>query len=259
MRAGEDRGVRAGGDRGGRGGDRAARGGPRTLKEHLVENLGFKIVALAVALVVWFGVKTDRQTEVTWPVELEVVTRSDDETILTRLPESVEVTFAGTGKELLLLGDQHYRVRKVLERGRPGPRRVILGAGDVAETGNLNVKPVAVEPNVITITVDRVGTKQVPLRAEGEIDPAEGFELAGRVRFEPPAVTLVGARSLLAEIDTIPVDVSALSGAREEVREDVVVMLPDYPNVVVQPDTVRVLADVREAEAPDRAALRGES
>ncbi len=217
--------------------------------------MGFKLVALTVALVLWFNVKTDRPAEVRYPVPLEIVPESDEETILRGQPESVNVLFAGTGKDLLRLGDQRFRVRKVLAPGKPGPRRVILDAASVSQTGNLDVRPISVEPSVITLTVDRVGSKRVPLRSLSVLEAAEGYELQGRVRFDPPEVTLIGARTFLAEIDTIAVDLTQFRGRRESIREAIAVRLPRYPTVIVQPDSIRIVASLEESahEAPVEA------
>ena len=218
-----------------------------SFKSWLVENLGFKIVALVVAVMFWFGVKTDRQTEVTWPVPLDIVPESDDETVIGGYPDAVEVVFSGTGKELLRLGDQNFRVRKVLPPGRPGPRRVALDPADVAGGANLAVNAVEVEPSVLTVTVDRIVTKRVPLRPLAEIDPAPGYELDGGIRFEPPTVTLIGARTILETIDTVAVDLSRFQGAREEIREAVAVRIPRHPEVEVQPDTIVIRARLQPA------------
>lgn len=222
------------------------------LRDWVVSNLGFKIVALLVAVVLWFGVKTDRLTEVRYPVPFEVQLRGDDETVVTPLPETVDVVFSGAGKDLLRLGDQHYRVRKELEAGPPGPRRVTLDTGDVTQSGNLPVKPVAVEPGVLTLTVDRIVSKRVPLRALGEVEPGSGYEVAGPVRFEPPVVTLIGARSILAKIDTVAVDLTQFRGSRRQDRTTSV-RIPQYPGVVVQPDSIRVLLGLEAAARGGRS------
>ncbi len=217
------------------------------IKDWIVRNLGFKIVALVVALVLWFGVKTDRQTDVRYPVELELAPGSDDETIVGAVPEQVDVVFTGTGRELLRLGDGHYRIRKRLEPGPPGPRRVTLDVKDVIGSGSPEVKPVSVEPGVITVSVDRVVSKRVPLRAQADLEPAEGYAITGPIRFEPPTVTLIGARSILSEIDTLAVDLSGLRGSREPIRKAVSLSIPKYPSVVIQPDSIRVSVSVQEA------------
>jgi len=220
------------------------------LKDWVVRNLGFKIVALVVAVVIWFGVKADRQTEVRYPIALEIQPGSDDLTILGPVPETVDVIFAGTGRELLRLGDQNYRVRKRLERGPAGPRRVPLDVDDVTGGGNPAVKPIGVAPAVLTVTVDRVVAKRVPLRAEGELEPAEGYALAGPIKFDPPAVTLIGARTILSTIDTLPVDLSEYGGGREPIRQAISLRIPKYPSVIVQPDSIRVMVAVEEASRP---------
>lgn len=219
----------------------------RFLRNLVLRNVGFKVVALIVALVLWFGVKADRQTEVRYPVPLEMQPARDDETILTPLPETVDVVFSGTGKELLRLGEQHYRVRKVIEPGPAGPRRVKLDPSNVLESGNLDVRPIAVEPGVLTLTLDRVVSKRVPLRPLGRLEPADGYEVEGEIRFEPPNVTLIGARTILKQIDSLPVDLRRLRGSRGSIPRAISLTIPEYPSVIVQPDSIRILFDVREA------------
>lgn len=235
------------------------------LRRWLMRNLGFKIVALLVALVVWLGVETERQAEVRYPVPLEIVTESDEETVVEGLPETVEVTFAGAGKDLLRLGDQPFRVRKVLEPGRTGPRRVTLDPESVSGGGNLGVRAVSVEPSVISLTVDRVVAKRVPLRTLGEPEPRRGYEVAGPVSFDPPSVTLIGARSILAGIDTVAVDLGRFRGARQDVEESIPLAIPEHPELIVQPDSVTVRIPIRQegeedggaaAAAPPRGSAR---
>jgi YbbR domain-containing protein len=218
-----------------------------SFRDWFVRNLGFKVVAFVVALVVWFGVKTDRQTEVRYPVPLDVRAGADDETVVGRLPETVNVVFSGTGRDLLRLSDGNYRVSKRLDPGPPGPRRITLDGSDVTGSGNPQVRAVSVEPAVLTVNMDRVVSKRVPLRAQGQVQPASGFALAGPVKFDPPTVTLIGARTLLAEIDTLAVDLSGFRGSREPIRKAVSLSLPKYPSVVIQPDSIRVVVGVEEA------------
>ena len=220
-----------------------------------MQSIGFKIVALVVAFIVWLNVETERQAEVRYPVPLEIVTESDEETVLEGPPEAVEVTFAGAGKDLLRLGDQPFRVRKVLEPGRTGPRRVTLDPESVSGGGNLGVRAVSVEPSVISLTVDRVVAKRVPLRPFGEVEPRRGYEVAGPVSFEPPTITLIGARSVLAEIDTVAVDLGRFRDAREDVEEAIPLTIPEHPDLIVQPDSVTVRVPIREeGQAADEAA-----
>ena len=219
------------------------------MKHWLSENLGFKIVALVVAVVVWFGVKADREAEVRYPVPVEVVTEGDDEVILGGVPRTVDVTFTGTGRELLRLGDQKYRVRRTVEPGQPGPRRIRLAPADVVDSGNLSVRAIAVEPSLLTLSVDRVVSKRVPLIPFGEPRTEEGYTVAGPVRFDPASVTLVGARSILASIDTLPVDLRSLTGDSDGLNRTLRLRIPEHPTVVVQPDSVRILAQIVEASA----------
>jgi len=73
------------------------------LRELLFENLGLKLAALLLALVVYLNVYTDRPADmiVSFPIELEGL--ADSLAIAGPVPAVLQAELRGTGKQLLRL------------------------------------------------------------------------------------------------------------------------------------------------------------
>ena len=74
-----------------------------SLKEKLFSNLEWKIVAILLALVLWFHVATERFYEKRFPARVEMVGLARNLEVETVNPRSTDVSVLGTGKQLLQL------------------------------------------------------------------------------------------------------------------------------------------------------------
>ncbi len=73
------------------------------LKEKLLSNLGWKIVALLLALVLWFHVATEKTYEKTFPAKIEIEGLKVGLQVQNIEPSSAAVSVIGTGKQILQL------------------------------------------------------------------------------------------------------------------------------------------------------------
>jgi YbbR domain-containing protein len=74
-----------------------------SLKEKLYSNLGWKIVALLLAVVLWFHVATEKVYEKTFPVNIQTIGLRNNLQVDDISPASSDVSVAATGKQLLQL------------------------------------------------------------------------------------------------------------------------------------------------------------
>jgi YbbR domain-containing protein len=74
-----------------------------SLKDKLFANLGWKIVAILLALVLWFHVATEKIYEKRFPARVEVSGLARDLEVEAIDPAAADVSVIGTGKELLQL------------------------------------------------------------------------------------------------------------------------------------------------------------
>lgn len=223
----------------------------------LRNNRGLKAVALLLAVITWYTVREITSfTTVVQDVRLDVLL-DPGWAVLDRSVDEVDVLFRGSQSDIRFLNRDQIRVEVDL-RGRSvaGAREVRLGPGNVRSPGGV-ARPVSVDPSEITLTLDREGEKQVPLKAEVIGNPPVGYEVE-RVVATPATVTLQGPQGRLAgieELRTAPID---LEGRMQSFALTRVVQPPSETwTARVEPDRARVdVTLVARSAAKEIAGVR---
>ena len=184
----------------------------------LFRDLGLKVFATALAVLLWLTVAGDPIAErgLRVPLEFENVPGSV-EILGGGPPEMVEVRLRGSSAVLRRLeaGD----VAAIIDLGseRPGNRLFDMTAGRVRAP--LGVEVTQVIPSTVSLTLEVEGSpRMVPVVPALEGEPAPGF-VVGRVVVEPATVAVVGPLSKLRQLTeamTEPLDVTNASVPFEE-------------------------------------------
>jgi YbbR domain-containing protein len=212
------------------------------IRDLFTRNLGYKVVALVLALLLWFDVTSDETTVIDYPVPLQIAVEGADMIITNReqLPAEVEVSFSGTGKELLRLDKDDLAVQEQVEGGENDSVLVTLDLSDVRRPADLDVTPVGITPSQITVVTDRFIERTVPLQPVGEPRPADGYRVE-RVQVTPQRVQVRGVTAEVRPIGSLALDLSQVEGVRGEFDERMEIAVPEsLATVSVTPDTVRI-------------------
>jgi hypothetical protein len=182
----------------------------------VTQNLGTKIVSVAIAIVLWGIVLGSRNVEVTKEIPLELITPTDV-VPSNEIPD--RIAFRLSGPKAFL--------RSILDR-REDPIRVNLsGAKPALVTYRffsdnirvpIGVKVMSINPTAILIKLEYLKRKEVPVRVELRGVPPEGFRVA-KVEVRPEMVRIKGAESRvdsLTELMTTPIDISNLKDNLEK-------------------------------------------
>ena len=234
-----------------------------------------------------FGVVPIFPARPTVDVAIQVTERPDEKTIehvpvrLAALPRSlavisqdvteVTVKLRGPRGQLRDLDAQSLVAEISLEGetapGTPEPKsnflmreniRQVVARGASLPLGR-DVELLALEPSTVQVTIDRLDTRPLPVKAIVEGQPAEGYEL-GEVSVVPERVTVRGPRSVVSQLkalETVPV---LVGGVSERLRRTVQlvdrVTVGQFQGVVIEPSQrlVDVFVDVTEPTA--RATLK---
>lgn len=140
------------------------------IRDFFTRNLGYKLIALLLALLLWFDVTTDETTVIDYPVPLRIAVEGRDMIITNEVPAEVDVSFSGTGRDLMDLDKDELLIQKEVAGGENDTTRVSLAPADVQWPATLNVTPVSVRPSRLTIVTDRFVEKNVSLEPIGEPD-----------------------------------------------------------------------------------------
>jgi YbbR domain-containing protein len=208
----------------------------------LVRHWELKILAIALAVVVWFFVVSADRSQIGFPAPLEYVGLEPGMVLIGTPRESVDVHVEAARWAAARLTPATVRVRVDLSRTREGDNLLMLADDQVQTPAGVNV--VRVSPNWVRVTVVSATTRSVRVVPQLRGTPAPDV-LLGSVVVEPATVQVKGPRTTIedrATIETVPVDVS---GIRESVTRTVGLQLPESVYPTTQ-RTVQVTVEVRE-------------
>jgi len=215
----------------------------------LTENMGLKVGSLAVALLLWFHIATEKDIyERVLEVPIQVEGLPSGLVISAELPPVVQVRFNGRGKRLLTLPWRDVQVvidaSDILTRGT---RTRGIGIGNVRypEGQDLHVVEI-LEPEQITIETDRLVSRQLPIVARMEIQCAPGYTLVGSVSVEPDTVTLTGPGSHMRGLSFVETDTLRLRRrAKNPIDQEIPLQIPPIYNLIVEPYSVKIMQDIQ--------------
>ncbi|HUP01313.1 MAG TPA: hypothetical protein VM737_07335 [Gemmatimonadota bacterium] len=222
-----------------------------SLRDFFTQNLGYKLIALLLALLLWFDVTSDETTVIDYPVPLRIAVEGRDMIITNEVAEEVEVTFAGTGKELMRLDKEALTIRKTVQGGENDTTSLTVDPSDVERPADLNVTPLVVSPGQVTVVTDRFIEKTVALEPIGMPVADEGHQVLN-VRVEPRRVQVRGVTAEVRPIGSLALDLSQLSREPGPFDEHLEIAVPEsLRTVTVEPDSVRIRGTVVRVEEID--------
>jgi len=184
----------------------------------LFDNLGLKLFALLLAVLLYLHVLTDRTSEETVEFPLLLGGLVDTLSLATTPPESVSVRLRGTGKQILRLRYLRPPVLIGLGDVGPGTYQRTLGPADVPLEGTTGVTVLSVlAPEVLALDIEPRGERRVRIVAALDGDPQRGFTV-GELVVYPPTVNLTGPARWLALQESLLTQPVAVAGRRESLR-----------------------------------------
>ncbi len=210
------------------------------LRDLFTQNLGYKVVALLLALLLWFDVTSDENAVIEYPVPLSIAVEGRDMIITNDVPHEVDVRFSGSGKDLLRLDKDKLAIRKEVRGGESDTVWVDLGPQDVQRPGDLDVVPTAVVPSRITVVTDRFIERTVPLAPVGAPETGDGYQVVN-MQLDPRRVTVRGVTAEVRPIGSLALDLSQISPDPGAFDERLAIAIPESLGTVrVTPDSVRI-------------------
>lgn len=207
---------------------------------------GLRLLALGIALGLWFNSSfEDREVlnervvaasvSYTWPKGYMVLNRE----------QNVDVRVRGSSKRVRGLDPDQVDVQVELGNRDRGSVTVNLEPDDVLVPEGLEV--VSIEPNVITVEVEREVSRRIRVEPDVMGEPAAGAT-AGEPEVFPSQVLVAGPESLLARTEVLRTRPVSLAGQNVTFEADVAVVPPDPLIQIVQPTTVTVRIPIQPAK-----------
>ena len=211
---------------------------------HPFRHLGLKVVAIALATLLWLSVAGEHVVERIMRVPLEFRNIPAELEVVGDPPATVDVRLRGSSGLLSRLEGTEVVAVIDLATARPGARLFHLRADEVRAPYGVEVAQVV--PGTLAIELEKSASRIVPVVPPLEGEPAPGF-VVGRITSDPATVEIRGPESRvrrLAEAITEPVTVT---GSRERVRDTVTVGVADSSLRLTQPRSAMVVVEILPA------------
>jgi YbbR domain-containing protein len=208
----------------------------------LVENFGVKLVALIVALMIWFNASGQQEVKRNYVASLRFVNLPDSLTLTGDIPQTAEISVSASRRELLPVGFRKIGVMVNMARATPGRFSQRLSPSDVVmprniEPGNVRIlSPVSVE-----VGVERVVSKRVRVAVMLSGSLVVDQLLDGVPSARPAAVTVTGPESAVRALTKMPTKPIDLGKVREPVERETEL---DYDRAVFTCDPERVVVSI---------------
>jgi hypothetical protein len=191
----------------------------RTLKQLgaiIVENIGWKVLALVIALVIWAFVASEPELSTFTTVRLEYKNLPDDLEINSDPISNVVLELHGPSGAMRGVGES-VRPTVVLDMAsaRVGDRTYTIGDGNVKLARG--VRLVRAIPSEVRFRFEPRRYKSIPVEVRFTGEGQNGYAVA-QYQVEPREVQIVGPRSRVQRIASAPtdlVDVSNVVGGSE--------------------------------------------
>jgi hypothetical protein len=208
----------------------------------IIHNPGLKLLALSLALLLWFHVATDREYEVDVPFEFSYLNLPDSLTFAEAPPAKIDARMRGTGKLLLPTLWQVLRWPIDLSSTRKaGVVTIPLAPADVPLSGIEGVKALdLLGPDDLILVVDRIGEKMVPVVSNCAFEADLAHVCVGTEEWTPDSVYLTGPKTVLTGINSVFTRRIRLTNLSEPVDQDVELMPPPVYGVTLSPKRVQL-------------------
>ena len=215
------------------------------LRDLVFENLGLKLAALLLALVVYLNVYTDRPADMILSFPLQLEGLGDSLAIASPVPAAVQAELRGTGKQLLRLRLTEPPIKVSLVGVQPGRfartlkvEDLPLPPGETIEVERL------VGPTALQLQIERRVVRRLPVAARVEGYPAQGYIWTGAVIVRPGIVEVAGPQRAVGTLDSVRLRSVAITGRRDTVKaQETPEELPE--GCSADPPMVRVLVPLK--------------
>lgn len=172
-----------------------------------------KILSLFLAVSLWYFVVGEDKVDTNIIIPVEILNLPRDLIISNQFKKELELTVSGTRGAISRIARKHITRPIDLIQAKPG--RIVIRNDPDSISLPKGVEVLRIQPTHITLLLDRLIEKNLPIQAKIKGPPASGFKLASIV-LEPSAIHISGPQAILGDVKlliTEPIDITAMKGS----------------------------------------------
>lgn len=206
------------------------------MRKLLFENVGLKVSAVLIAVLLWLFVTWRGQSVVSFDVPIEFKDVPVGLGIVSSSAKSANVTVKGQDRIIKSMRPSDMRVLVDMDKARKGEGSYHINKDDVKLPYAMSVT--SVDPSTIKVRLDETGTKSVPVKASIVGSPETGYYVK-TVEVEPKNIVIQGLKIEVRKISEIGTDQMDISGINSTQTQELNVDAGGA-NIKPEKDKVRV-------------------
>lgn len=207
-------------------------------KNFLLENWWLKLAGILVAYLLWLLVRTgEGERNFTIPLVLQVPRNME---IVNDHPDSVVATAIVAPHMVDKLPDLTYTID--LHTAGEGRHMVLLSPAGIPVSPDTGVTILRVNPSRMSLMLERVISRSVPVKVVIQGDPADGFQVDGAAA-RPDAVYLIGPRSKINAVSEAETGPIVVAGKKKSFSTTANIS-PRLVDIHSNPDTLEVTVEI---------------
>ena len=214
-----------------------------------LRNLGLKLLAIALASLLWLTVAGQHVVERNIRVPLEFRNVPQSMEIVGNAPDTIDVRLRGSSAVLTRLQPGEIVAVLDVSGGRTGSRLFHILAEDVRAPFGVEVTQVV--PSTLSLELEKSARRRVPVNAATDGQPAPGYVIGNKI-VDPPMVEIMGPESRVRQISEATTEPVSIRDARARVRDTVNVGVIDSSVRLVQPEKAQVTVEIWPAPVERR-------
>lgn len=217
------------------------------MKKLIFDNLPYKVLSVLIALGLWFIVR-DQRVEFQLRIPLEV-TAPDELVVTSEPPHSISLSVVSPRfalDKLRKLESTPYAI--FLDATEPGPTEVLVQTQDLRIPNEVSIQEI--RPNRFEVLLERKAKEDFQIRPRLLGLPAAGYTV-GKPKIEPERVEVVGATSLIRDLQWVYTEPISIEGRTETFTGEYQLSLPASQVWLADPRPVRVTVPILPVATPE--------
>lgn len=209
-------------------------------RKYVLKNLPFKLVSLAIAMLLWWAVGRDQPIEVPLTIPLEFQNAPSNLEFNSNYPFEARVTLRGPDRLMQDIRPSEIHAVLDLQGAMPGERTFDLTRSQIRVPRG--VKVVQIVPSQFHISFDRSVTRTVPVQPRVIGTLLSGYGITD-VKADPAMITIIGPERRVNDIRTAMTDPVDATGVVGKATFTTHVYVGDPLVRVSTPDAIHVTVD----------------
>lgn len=209
------------------------------------KNLHIVILSVLFSIVIWVSITLSNDYYTNLRLPIKIINLPAGFAVGSELPDDVSLKLKAKGWKLLglhLSGDLVYSISSIKDIGKVNFRLINSLTDNAWITSDIQV--IDVYPGNLSIYIDKVTNKKIPVKPDISLKFKEGFGLASNILILPDSITITGAKKVLDNIDSVLTE-TFVTGKLDQQKSYSLEILKQ-PGIEYSPDQIQFVVDVQK-------------